>query len=1414
MEDIKIFSKGLNSDLSPVFQQENTYTDALNIELINDENQGSIAVSNSKGNKFQTDLWNTSRIQKVTFTAPTAPADTNITIDNQTGIGLSMSTIKDLYDYIKSDPAYTYLGIRYDIYYSGSDLFFYPKRSFDLNISVADGLVLLPNYIPAQNNLQVIGYGTIRDDIYLFTTNTKSIDPINDPNSGYGFIWKLIYNNLTFDSNDASLKLIYAGKLNFSTYWNIPQTGVIGRYENDLIQRLYWTDNYNKLRSLNVVDPQVGALDIDLLNIQPFISMNVPILKSITSASGTAEIEVGSYQIAYKLSNLGGGSTTFSVPSNPVFVVNAAEENQNTITNWKDYHGDIKGTKTTKRIIWKIDNLDRNFSRIEVIVLFKDSKNAVPTISSFYEGSINNDSVEITFDGNILNSSNTTTVTLEEYTQLLNVFTHCKTIGTKDNRLLAGNIRNELSEISNIEYDARAYRFNAPNNFKLINIKDNSPVNYAATDFGNIAENSDAINPFNLPDSNSNYDTVSKYKQDGVTIGGSGPNISYEFVSMRVKSDNSLELAIPQPLPLFSTSSNPITDKLFLNVYSRNKNGTEIPQEYFNLFPGKINDGTKFPQMNSVLWGYQHNEIYRFGIQFYDKANNPYFTKWIGDIKFPDYFDPCPPSNNIDEAGKPTGVTDYRISQTDGSTAFTFQLGIKFNVRIPTTLTEKISGYSIVRVKREEADKTVIAEGIISNTMRNVAPLSYKLPSGTMDYYQANNDLRRVNFLTPNVLDASLAQPSGNMRLRISSYLQPANPTTVVSMTGGTGDVNNYIYKLYNQFPITAFDSSIRYSNLMGLNGYTAYLTDNFNNYYDQSGTSAIGVNNGNPAYLFVLVNPIPIASTSGNNRFLGYIYNPINNQYGGSTYINRSINEYILCSHFRQIQPSSIDYIDSPLIYGGDVINGLMDEERVSKDFTTRDPAREFSTTFIYPSKSPVNRELRHGRHPNISLNDVVTNNNERTDYYYNTVYSTQNDTLKFYPKPYDLNIVSNYDNRFYISDIKINGELVDSWSIFKANNYWDVDGTLGPINSCLLLEDKMYFWQDRAFGIIEINPRTLINDANSSTNSQITTGTGLPLQRHQYISNVVGTKHQGSTIFSSNKLFWFDVNTKKIYTYSQGAETPFSNVEGLYSFLNKNITGNIQNIDKPTYKSEGNNTIGINGVVATYDYKRHKAIFTFHSGINTGIGTVNQNSFTLVINELLNVFTTKYSFTPRIYINDYKYVFSTDNNAGTDPPLRNIYIHDIGNYCKYYTTIYPTYLKFIVNPNPQYTKVFDNIKFDSQSRVFNPSTNSYINFNDDTWNSIRITNDYQNTDTQALIVNNNIKRKERTWQLAIPRNRVLYTINNSPNIYTDLSIGDKEFGERIRDKYIQVELTYSNQTNRELITNNFTTVFRQSIR
>jgi len=1409
MEDIKIFSKGLNSDLSPVFQQENTYTDALNIELINDENQGSIAISNSKGNQLQISLNNTDSIKKITLNST---GFVNISIDFQSGAGIVANNIKDLYDYIINDPTYTFLNERYRIYYSNESLYIYSLNIFTTIVSVTGaGLVLETNYIPAQSNIKVIGYGIIRDNIYLFATANTSIDP-KTTNDGYGFIYKISYNNITFNPSDTTYEIIYAANLSFTTYYNIPQTGVIGRYENELIQRLYWTDNYNRLRSINVADPQIGALDISLIDVTPSVAMDIPILKNITSAQGTTEIEIGCYQLAYKLSNTSGSTTQFSIPSNPVFVVNAPEENQNTITNWKDYHGDVRGTKTTKRITWKINTLDRNFERIEAVVLFRDSKNSVPTITSFFNSIVNSDSIEITLDGNILESNNTTVVTLDEFNSLAALFTNCKTIGTKDNRLLLGNVRNELNEISDLEYDSRAYRFSALNSFKLIDNKGLGVVTYTAPgDYTNIKDTSDAINPFNLLDTDPQYNNTVKYKADGTTIGGEGPNISYEFISMAVKADDNCNLSDPQPLPLFSTSPSNVTDRLSLNVYSRDKNNIDILQEYTNNFPTKINDGTKYPQMNSVLWGYQNNEIYRFGIQFYDKQKNPYTVKWIADIKFPDYFDTCLETNVIKEDNTPVGaLQDHRIVFTPGvnSATYTMQLGIRFKVKIPANLTKKISGYSIVRLKREENDKTVIAEGIISNKMKDNGGGSYGLLTGSLNYNSVNTSNNRLQFITPNMLDSSLAQPSSGMKLIISTVLNSSNSNTVVDIVGGNGPNKNFIYKLFDHLNgssvgVLPYKANIAYSNLMGLNGVITYQSETYNNKISD------GSNNGNPAYLLI-VDGVGISTNtlSATQKLLAYIYNPIINQYNGNTYVNRGDNEYILCNHYRSIKTSLTDYNDNFILFSGDVINGIMDEERVSKNYSN---ISANSTTFLYPSKSPVNRELRHGRHPNVSLTDISTTNQERTDYFYNTVYSTQNDIVKLYPKPADFISIANYDNRFYISEIKINGELNDSWSSFKANNYWDVDGTLGPINSCLLLGDKMYFWQDRAFGIIEINPRVLINDESSTANSQISTGTGLPLQRHNYISTVVGTKHQGSTISSSNKLFWFDSNTKKIYTFDTNGTTPFSDMGGLYSYLNKNITGNILNIDKPTYDSLGINGIGNNGIVATYDYKRHKAIFTFHSGVNNS-GTINQKSFTIAINELLNCFTTRYSFTPKIYINDYRVVISTDNTDPNGGLLSNLYIHDIGNYGEYYNTIYPSYLKFIVNKNPQYTKVFDNIKYNSEAREYNSVGNYYINHNDDTWDSIRITNNYQNTDTHLLTAI--AKRKERTWQLAIPRNRVLYTTSNSPDIYSDLSIGDKEFGERIRDKYIQVELTYSNQTNRELITNNFTTIFRQSIR
>lgn len=1429
MEKIQSFIGGMNSDVSPTAQPESTYVEALNIEIIDDELQGSVAISNSKGNKFQISIPDVAEIHKITIIDAGSTLITINGITNPTPFDSTNKTPKDLYDYIIAYAPYGHSTV-FTIYYNSNYIVIYPvpTNTTSMLITTDVGTFLaLQLFIQDNQNLKVIGYGIIRDNIYLFTTNETGEDP-QDPllSQGYGYIWKLTYDNITFDSSSATLELIYANNLSFTTYYNIPQTGVIGRFENSNTQRLYWTDNYNKLRSLNVADPQLGALDLSLVDVQPSSDFDIPLMTDIRSASGTTPILIGAYQLAYRLSNTGGSSSIYSVPSNPIYLVsgdlttgvNAAEENQVGGLLWADYRGAPYGTTTTKRITWSINNLDEQFSRIEAVVLVRERKNDPPIIYSIYEGPIQSNSIDIVVDGDIINADDTTIVTLDEFLTLSNVFTHCKTIGTKDNRLVVGNVR---SEYSDLDFDARAYRHKPAGDFDII--ENGSIVNYPTADYTDVDEESDAICPANVEFTAAGlWDSTAIYKADGTTIGGEGTYVSYEFVSVAIACDKGIEPANPAILPLISTNPDYSGSSAYnLGVYSADEDGTDVLQQYPIGFPANINDGMKFPQMNNLYWGYQHNEIYRVGIQFFDKAKNPYFVKWIGDIKFPDYFDTCLAANNIYADGSVTGLTDYRKSFTDAeaginahpsNSSFVCQLGLKLDIDIPVALTDKISGYSIVRVKRESSDKTIVAEGIISNTFTLNAGLTFSLPNGIMDYDAVGTNKEYVSFLTPNILDSSLTIPSSGMTMRTNTEVVPANTTQDINITGGTdGLMQNKILKYYQHAVLASSqDHAISTAGLMGLNATIVFSGNTVEN-FGASGTPE--VSNGNPSYAFELATPIDTSVLTGtDSKFLVYIINPIVNQYGGNTYTDRANNEYIMCSHFRSTK-TDIVYSDSSYIFGGDVTNDIMDEERISVDWASYVGPGFIhnSTTFFYPASSPVNRTLRHGRHANTNLDDVSTPNDDRTDYFYNTVYSAENNILTFFPKPDPFIFNEEFDSRFYISDVKINGELTDSWSMFKVRNYWDVEGIYGPINSMLPLADKMYFWQDRAFGVIEINPRTLITDQGSINNSQVQTGTGRPLQRHDYISTVTGSKHQGSTIASSNALYWFDTNLIKIQRFSpsQGNQ-PLSDIKGLFSYLSKNLKTEIQNIDKPVYLSFDK---GLNGVVATYDNKKHRAIYTFHTGIQTGEESFIQKSFTVCLNELKDSFTTFYTFTPTIYINDNKYIISPDNNT-PNIQLSKLYLHDVGNYGEFYDEIYDSYIKFIVNPNPRYTKVFDNLTLDTQASVYDPITKRYINYHDDTWDRIRVTNDHQNTDIQTLTPNSNLERKERSWQLQIPRNRVLYTTSNSPNIYVDLSTTDKDFGERIRDKYAQIELWYSNLTNRELKTNNLTTVFRQSIR
>ena len=1430
----KSFIKGMNKDVDYKVTPEEIYIDAHNIRLVNDVAGTSLSINNIKGNEFNITIPNTTRIQQLTIIGDTSGGPV-LNIDGQTAtIGFTGTTYLELYNYIITNTALTKcvqnpgVGTKtYNVYYGDNYLLIIPISLNTMSVGfTGSGLSLNSYYVHESSSPEIIGSTTIRDDIYLFVAanggsdNKDSVAPLKS----IGQIWKYTYDKLT---NAGTLELKYNNYINFSTYWCISPTAALGRYENSLIQRIYFTDNYNKLRTLNVANPQSLAIDPSILDITPSVDFDIPILTDMVGLSGPT-IMSGAYQCAYRLKNTAGAVTTFSELSNLVFVGDGIEQNNTNGLNFRDYVGAPQGKPQGKHITWTINTIDRDFDTIEICIAFKDTLNGTPTFSLLDEAQITSDTYTFTYNGELI----TTPITENEFLALSGIFTHCKTIASKDNRLFVANVRNKQSEL---DFDCRAYRWESDSTYGLVN-NNLLTTGLTSANYNDFNEEQDTINPSLLSVSDSNYRAGYKYKSDGVTLGGQGLHVSYEFVAIASSCDvmHSANGPFSPPdyygAPWRFTNQNVSVDFLTLKVVSNTNQGGSKEQDYPTRFGGnKINAGLKYPQGNSLLKGFERNEIYRFGIQFYDKAKNPYFVKWIGDIKMPDFFDSSINEfgtwNNFFEDGTPATylgtslVKDFRLSFvgpnneiTGYPEAFVQSLGINFNITGLETISDKIDGYSIVRVKRKNNDKTIICSGLIFPSIK-ADGLDNDLYMTSLGNQRSGNDpgayteqYQKFFFVTPNILDGSQIGPQTGMSINIKGVVSNSNGHTDQT-TGGDPYYYFKCYDVTNPYNISCnidYVYNLSFGETQQLSGYPEKINNLDFNTITPHITQSCSF--GNQAYFIDIEasgGSITYSYLTANGKYFATITRELPSQYGGNTYVARSQNEYISSTNYRGIRTTTFPFTDNFYTYNGDVFVNLYDSCRWSKNLAdTSAPVvrpvapTAFSATFYFAVESSVNTDLRHAYYMNKNFSGGSGYETEFVEQYlYNAVYSAENDIRTYFPKPYPFILNQEWDNRFYCSNIKINGELVDSWGLFTSVNVWDVEGIYGPINAIDILKDKLYFYQQRAFGLMEVNPRAVVTDVNNTSNANLQLGTGLPLQRHDYISTEIGLQHQWGVTKSSYSLFWIDVANKKFYSFGGEGLKPESDIKGLFSYFVNNLRYNILTTDKPVYYGAHNT---LNGVRAVYDFKYNQAIFTFTDGLYDGYKLI-QNNFTVLFDERVNAFTSFVDYTPKIFFTDGYKIFSTDKTG-----LNNIYIHDEGNYGEFYNFTYPSLLSFPINKFPTETKVFDNLRWDSQASI--NGVNQYIN----TWNKLRCYDDYQNTDYQDLIVSGlstNLKRKERSWKTFIPRNRVLNNSSQSPDIFDPANLSspnNKPFGDRIRDKYMIIDLEYDNTTNALLTTNN----------
>lgn len=1590
MESFSTFTDGMNGDVSKLNPVKGTYLEALNFRPQTEIGESNGSLVNIKGNECKITYPTTWDLFKLRVTNNGGATDDilNITINGQTTASItitSATTGLQLYKLIKGlsncyqttngTPTTASFAVYYKddyvvisqqpVYTNCGPIGNNPPQVITINRSA--GLrkytlmfinnVNLPvltqatgHYVLGHNNLYTIGSTYIGEDIYLLTSDEYSVSgnppyylPPNDSFTGTGSIWKLSIDDIT---KVHTLTLLYLNSLDFTIQHPIPPSAISGRYESLQVQRIYWSDFYNKIRTINVADPQLMALDPKLLSVTPSTEFSQPVLNNIIGGT----LPTGCYQVGYRLKQTLGSVSNYSELSNMVYLITP-----DISVAFQDYQGSAYGVSSNKGIVWTIDNLDISYDSIEVVVLYRGTVTDVPTVTSILTTPVpNTGSISITYTDNT--GTNFINYTEDEFLTLTSTFTHAKTCDTKDNRLFWGNIKGAIKDLST--WDSRAFRAHTIASDDIILYNNGIVGTYTSAQAQSLAETEDTINHYY--DSTGTLDGTNGcyYKPLSNEIGGAGLNISYTFGTTSIIADANRKLT-QGGIDYMSTPTDPGAPFRTMVAdgtgYDANQNLQLNTLHDSYLYPQRYVYGSnKYPYREGLLKGYQHEEIYSFGIQFFDLEGNPFFTKWIGDIKFPSYGDiNYHPDATAVASGYVAGVNaDFRLnySDTTGNIQYLQVMHINFTVNV-SAISKLISGYEIVRCERSGNNKTIWGAGLLTpfvqfSEMDNGTSTSNNL------FLPANFQSAKRNFLNFNVVEAhdfynpyptqEVVETLNTTEFTVtenfksfdcfdhhSGFGRPAYANGDKLLVRATLKDTNYrkggsVYsKFYSESIIPRQPSLYVNANYVGCGG-TFGFSGSTNDYPDMPfylikfehflshGSAADGyspadiytmdaatfvpanesttmagynlVNAGTDMYFHTGVcastrqdtdtygHPcygsdttflhtttalnlgaqygcVPIgAGAIGDPVYkvlaLYFKYNPL--QYGGFGYNERAGREYISCSEYVPVihNKVNVNLTATLKVYGGDVFTSIYDHQKVSKNVVDAPPTYTYytilpptaslsgarfncSSTFFFPTTGVANAEVRDGSHINKDLAGASYTSSDEFNYY--NYHSCENNIKKYFPRPVDFVQTSEWINRVYFSQIKINNETQDNWSTYLTSDFYDVEGNYGGINCLISLNNQMYFLQDRAVGILMINPVAMV-DAGIGTNVKL--GTGKTIEKHQYKALDVGTKHQWSVYRSSNQIIFADIRHKKIYSYNGENLLPISDAFGQRGFTVKRCHHNLLTNDNPI--------IG-KGILTTYDYFHNEFLITFlneEPSSDDGSNPIRE-FYTVAFSEPLNKFTSYYSFKPNLYINNNKYLLSNINNVdGVKVALKNsIYLHNFGAYGVFYDNATPveSTIKVLLNENPQLTKVYDNLTWMTESikdnlewsddyniypgAIVTPNYPDNVNNQTDTFTKLRCYNDWENTDFVTLsqtTPGNNLTRKERDFNVQVPRNKFNYDTNNpsTVSLFTPGSLTKTTFGERMRDKYMIVDLKYPNSTNNRFILNLLKSIFRISDR
>lgn len=282
-----------------------------------------------------------------------------------------------------------------------------------------------------------------KDRVYSYSYLNGTIIgavPFNDKivvfikGSATDIIAVLSYDNDSFMLEDE----IYRGHLNFNTEHPIE---AITCYENDSIQKVYWTDGLNSPRMINIcLHYNNGGNDIDhQFDFTPYMSLNEKVTIEKLTTEDTASFTSGTIQYILTYSN------RYAQETNPFYISPLYYNIKNHTNNSELDRGGRVDELCVKPFKIRIEDTDQAFELIHIYSIQTTEQNTrlvqrIATINNVTSPSII-EFIDTNRTGEILDINEV--AFLNEKWALV-----VQTINHKDNRLFAGNVETTNPKVS------------------------------------------------------------------------------------------------------------------------------------------------------------------------------------------------------------------------------------------------------------------------------------------------------------------------------------------------------------------------------------------------------------------------------------------------------------------------------------------------------------------------------------------------------------------------------------------------------------------------------------------------------------------------------------------------------------------------------------------------------------------------------------------------------------------------------------------------------------------------------------------------------------------------------------------------------------------------------------------------------